>query len=220
MGEYRGIAPIAPKLPKEGYAMKTFAFRASLTLAAALLAVLALPTLAPAGEGYGHDHAAPAAAPAAEPAAASAGGALDPKAAFERLKGLAGEWQGATMSPDGPVTPDSFRVTAAGSVVMETMFAGTDHEMVNVFHMEGPDLVVTHYCAAGNQPRMRYAAEKSGPDRMVFDFAGGTNFDPAKDKHIHSTTLTFNGDKLESDWSSLDQGKEGEKLKLYLSRKP
>ena len=175
--------------------MKSFAFRASLTSAAALLAALALPAAAPAG------------------------GALDPKAAFERLKGLSGEWQGAVMSPDGPATPDTFRVTAAGSAVMETMFAGTDHEMVNVFHMEGPDLVVTHYCAAGNQPRMRYAAEKSGADQMVFDFAGGTNFDPAKDKHIHSTTLTFKGDKLESDWSSLDGGKEGERLKIYLSRR-
>jgi len=38
----------------------------------------------------------------------------------------------------------------------------TDHEMTNVYHMDGPTLVMTHYCAAGNQPRLRAASGTSG----------------------------------------------------------
>ena len=49
----------------------------------------------------------------------------------------------------------TYRVTAAGSAVMEVLFPGTDHEMVTVYHQDGDDLILTHYCAAGNQPRMK-----------------------------------------------------------------
>ena len=41
-----------------------------------------------------------------------------------------------------------FRVTSAGSVVQETMFPGSDHEMVNMYSVDGDKLLMTHYCAA------------------------------------------------------------------------
>jgi hypothetical protein len=50
--------------------------------------------------------------------AASPGSALSedvsPQAAFDRLKGLAGRWEGSVNSPDGPRSTVEFRVTAAG----------------------------------------------------------------------------------------------------------
>ena len=46
-----------------------------------------------------------------------------------------------------------YGVTAAGTAVMEALFPETDHEMLTVYHLEGNDLVLTHYCAMGNQPR-------------------------------------------------------------------
>ena len=46
------------------------------------------------------------------------------------------------------------RTTGGGSAVTETLFPGTAHEMMSVYHMDGDDLVLTHYCAGGNQPRM------------------------------------------------------------------
>jgi hypothetical protein len=87
------------------------------------------------------------------------------------------------------------KVTAGGSVVHETLFPGQPHEMVSVYTVDGPDLIMTHYCVLGNQPRMK-ADPKSPPNQIVFQFAGGTNLDPKKDKHMHAATLTIVSDDL------------------------
>src|SRR5437868_15374337 len=75
---------------------------------------------------------------------------------LDALKGLAGEWTGKAkhgdMEHEATVT---YKVTAGGSAVVETVFPGTEHEMVTVYHQDGDDLVLTHYCMLGNQPRMR-----------------------------------------------------------------
>ena len=49
---------------------------------------------------------------------------------------------------------------------------------------------MTHYCVIGNQPRMK-ADPNSSESQIVFQFAGGGNLDPKKDKHMHEVTLTF-----------------------------
>ena len=63
-------------------------------------------------------------------------------------------------------------------------------EMVSIYTAEGPDLVMTHYCVLGNQPRMK-ADPNSPANQIRFQFAGGTNLDPTKDKHMHEATLTL-----------------------------
>jgi hypothetical protein len=110
---------------------------------------------------------------------------------LEKLKALAGTWVEADK--DGKPTDkvvSVVKVTASGSAVHETMFPGEAMEMVSVYHRDGDDLVMTHYCALGNQPRMK-ADPKSPANQIRFLFAGGTNFDPAKDMHMHEGTLTF-----------------------------
>src|SRR6516165_1621351 len=75
---------------------------------------------------------------------------------LEALKGLAGDW--VEVGKDGKPTDrvvSSIRVTSAGSAVLETLFPGTDHEMVTLYHLDGAELILTHYCMMGNQPRMR-----------------------------------------------------------------
>ncbi len=80
--------------------------------------------------------------------------------------------------------------------------------MVSVYHLDGQDLRMTHYCAAGNQPRLKLDRAKSGPDHLVFLFDGGTNLDPKKDGHIHNLDITFHEDgRVTSDW----EGYSGEK---------
>ena len=80
-------------------------------------------------------------------------------------------------------------------------------------------LLATHYCAAGNQPHMRLDPKASTSDLYVFAFDGGTNFDPAKDTHIHSMRLAFKGDHLESEWAALAGGQPAPAQKFVLSRK-
>jgi hypothetical protein len=110
---------------------------------------------------------------------------------LERLKSLAGTWVEA--GKDGKPTDtviSEIRVTAAGSAVHETLSPGQPDEMVSVYHLDKGDLVMTHYCTFGNQPRLKADADSS-PNQLHFKFVGGSNVDPAKDMHIHETTLTF-----------------------------
>jgi hypothetical protein len=111
--------------------------------------------------------------------------------ALERMKKLAGTW--VAVGEDGKPTEQVvsvIKVTAAGSAVHETLFPGQPHEMVSVYTRDGDDLMMTHYCALGNQPRMK-ADPKSPANQIHFQFAGGSNLDPAKDKHMHEGTITF-----------------------------
>src|SRR5580692_7889607 len=110
---------------------------------------------------------------------------------LEKMKKLAGTW--VTADKDGKPTDQVvsiIKVTAGGSVVHETLFPGQPHEMVSIYTVDGPDLVMTHYCVLGNQPRMK-ADPKSAANEICFQFAGGSNLDPKKDKHMHACTLTI-----------------------------
>ena len=111
--------------------------------------------------------------------------------AFASLKKLTGEWRGPAMQKGMPPGHSIYRVTAGGSAVQETIFPGTTMEMLSVYHMDKGRLLMTHYCALGNQPRMKLNARKSTASELVFDFDGGTNFNPHRDMHMHSLTLTL-----------------------------
>lgn len=153
---------------------------------------------------------------------------VDAQAAFEQLKSLAGSWHGVPEAEGeeaaaeaelvGTVTHE-IRVSAAGTVVMETMSPGTSHEMINMYYLDGDDLVLTHYCASGNQPAMRMDPARSTKQSLVFDFSGGTNLDPAVDEHIHSATITWQGaDRIDSAWIGYGGGKPAGTMVFHLER--
>ena len=160
------------------------------------------------------------AAGAAPALAADAGEAKPATEALERFKSLAGEWVSAEdnqMVKKGDLVA-RYAVTAAGSAVVETVFPGTPHEMVTVYHADGGDLVLTHYCMGGNQPRMR-ARTPAGP-RIEFAFDGGTNVDPARDRHMHSAAFEFlAGDEIRNEWTEHAEGKPVLVVKSHLVRK-
>lgn len=139
--------------------------------------------------------------------------------AFEQLKTLVGEWampdSDSDGAPDGQV---SYKLISAGSVVMETVFPDQPHEMVTMYHMDGPDLLVTHYCAAGNQPRMK-AKRTDDPGKVEFAFKDGTNMDPSKDMYMGALTVTFtDADHFTQEWTSFEDGKPGEPLTFQWTR--
>src|SRR6516162_1634915 len=139
---------------------------------------------------------------------------------FEALKGLAGDW--VEVDKDGKPTDkvvSSIRVTSGGNTVQETLFPGSDKEMVTMYHLDGADLVLTHYCMLGNQPRMR---AQTGKDvkKIVFKFIGGTNLKSDDDTHMHQATLTIKSkDRLEAEWVACKDGKACHEVKLELARK-
>ena len=133
---------------------------------------------------------------------ALADGPVTPKDAFAQLKKLVGTWEEDSKDGGNKVI---YKLTGAGTTLIETQMPGTPMEMVSVYHMDGPNLIMTHYCAAGNQPTMKY---KPGNGKSIdFDFVKGSNMKPT-DMHIHAARIRILGpDTLESDWIAYANGK-------------
>jgi hypothetical protein len=163
----------------------------------------------------------PAMAPAAEDAKPGKPG-VTAKEAFAKLKSLEGNWNNKTSHGDhGPAsdTKVTYRLTGAGSALVETDFPGSNHEMVSVYHLDRDELRMTHYCAAGNQPRLKLDRAASTPTRLVFSFDGGSNLDPAKDMHIHGLVMEFHeGGNVDCAWDAFAGGKKAETAHFALSR--
>jgi hypothetical protein len=150
--------------------------------------------------------------------AASAGEGIRPEAALERLKSLAGRWEGHLATVDGPTGAVEYRVTSGGKTVMEIMFPGEEHEMVSMYYVDGSELVAKHYCAMGNQPEMKLDESSSSENELHFVFTGGTNLDHATDPHVHGGTIAIKGDRLENVWDVYAMGKKGDPNRFFLAR--
>ena len=141
---------------------------------------------------------------------------------LDHIKKLVGNWVAADK--DGKPTDQVvsvFKLTGAGSAVHETIMPGTGHEMVSVYHVDGKDVVMTHYCALGNQPKMKLDP-KSTDKELKFVFAGGTNIDPAKDMHMHEGSIKWVDDNtIEWSWQAFKDGKPvpGPGVSMKLVRK-
>ncbi len=152
----------------------------------------------------------------------AAAGSQEPiqQAAFEKLKSLAGDWKAVANEDSKVVVPHRFEVVSGGATVMETLFAGTDHSMINMYYLDGGELRVTHYCSMGNQPEMKLNPKASTPTELVFDFVGGRNIDPDVDAHVHSARISFPAeDRVEASWEAYDNGKPAGRNLLSLTRK-
>ncbi len=127
--------------------------------------------------------------------------------AFDALKKLVGTW--TATGPDGKPMETQFRLTAGGSVLIETLFPGTPHEMVTMYHMDGSDLILTHYCMLGNQPRLKAVSAKD-TKKLMFKSVGGTNMKMG-DVHMGQAIITLtDDDHYEADWCSCANGKADE----------
>ena len=136
-------------------------------------------------------------------------------AAFEKLKSLAGTWSANMIERDGELTTVEYRVTAGGSVVMETMFAGQPHEMINMYAVDGDSLTATHYCSGQNQPVLKLNAAKSTADELVFDFVSVTGANTKS--YINGVQLKFSKDgTVEEVWHTTTASPY---VKLFLNAK-
>ena len=128
----------------------------------------------------------------------------DAHKSFDLLKGLEGNWAPAKNS-EGHLQI-TFRMTAGGSALMSEIHGHGPENMITMFHMDGDRLLMTHYCGAGNQPRMKVIA--SDPKSVSFEFFDGTNIGPG-DGHMQRVTFTVpDADHHSEEWVFLDHGKE------------
>lgn len=149
------------------------------------------------------------------PASAAAAPATNP--AFEKIKSLAGEWEGKASK--GPGGTASFRVVSAGSAVLGSMSEPSGAEMITVFHLDGDRLMATHYCGAKNQPRF-VAEPSSDPNKIVFKFKDITNLASPQAGYMQGVTFTFaDPDHHTEIWSWTEGGKQGSETFQFTRRK-
>jgi hypothetical protein len=137
-------------------------------------------------------------------AASAAVAGSDAQQSFEKLKVLAGSWEG--KGPDGKPFQVAYRVSGNGSALVSEIKSEAD--MVTVFHLDGNRLLMTHYCAAGNQPRMVATVSPDG-NTFVFDFLDATNLASPQAGHMHRAVFTLvDADHHTEAWTWTNNGKE------------
>ena len=142
----------------------------------------------------------------------------NPSPAFEKLKGLAGNWEGKMA--DGTTANVNYRVTSAGSVVVETIMPGEPGEMVTLFHPDGDSVVGTHYCSGQNQPRMRANGTSADGKEIAFKFLDVTNLASPDADHMREVTFTFqDNDHFTATWTSREKGKDTPMTFTYTRKK-
>jgi hypothetical protein len=113
---------------------------------------------------------------------------------WERVKReLVGTWRATPEGSDGAITI-SFRLVSADSAIVETYVTPSGRETITVFHPDGDGLVLTHYCAQGNQPRLRVVSDRDGI--VVFRHFDATNLRPDQAVLVERT-LRLDGDRLD-----------------------
>lgn len=120
----------------------------------------------------------------------------DPKASFTSLKALEGAWEGrVTTDPKVPELPEGvnakvwLRVMSMGNALMHEMkMEGRPDNPITMLYLDEGRLLLTHYCDAGNRPRM--VAKPSADGRTVaFDFLDVTG--PMNYGHMHQAAFTI-----------------------------
>ena len=110
------------------------------------------------------------------PRPTNAAAQTDAQKAFEKMKTLAGSWQGTVMGMSINVT---IRVASSGTAILHEATGDgkrpPDHE-ITMFYVDGDRLLATHYCDGGNRARFE---GKMLPDGKTIEFsfldvAGGT----------------------------------------------
>ena len=139
--------------------------------------------------------------------AGSAASQSQPTASFDRLKALVGEWEG--KAEKGTPVRVSYKLVSGASVLLETLAPDNEPEMVTMYHPDGSRLLLTHYCSAGNQPRMRAVPSASGSPELQFVFLDATNLASPETGHMHKLGIRFEDkDHFTQRWTWRDNGQE------------
>jgi hypothetical protein len=100
---------------------------------------------------------------------------------LDRMRGLVGAWEG-TLEWSGARTVSgklrvNYHLTGGGSALVEDLLM-TESDvptMTTVYHLDGADLRMTHYCAAMNQPRLKGTLIDDTTGTATFTFVDVTN---------------------------------------------
>lgn len=104
--------------------------------------------------------------------------------AWRELKSLVGTWQiAAPKTPGQKAFRISYRLISRDSALVETFGDPSKQVTETLYHLDGENLLATHYCAQGNQPRLRLRAS-ADKQELSFEFLDATNLKDVNDSHL------------------------------------
>lgn len=123
---------------------------------------------------------------------------------------LEGEWQGTHKNHEGIDESIKlvYRTVSGGTAIEERIFAGTPQEMVTMYHGNGKEeIVMTHYCALGNQPRLKLS--QTDGKQFEFNFLDGVGIDRETTGHMGGMKITLIDDNtILQEWAYYEDGEE------------
>jgi hypothetical protein len=113
--------------------------------------------------------------------------------AFNSIKTLVGDWEG-TFQWIGTARKGQmnarYYLTGNGSAVVEDLTSdGKTPNMTTVYHLNGTELRATHYCGAGNQPRLKATSTNENTDSVKFEMIDITNLAKPEAGHVKDLEL-------------------------------
>ncbi len=143
--------------------------------------------------------------------------------AFDKLKTLAGSWEASlktfppTPEVDGKRAEVTLRVTSLGNALLHEMkIEGRADDPITMLYLDNDRLTLTHYCDAGNRPRM---SAKTSPDGKTVEFefvdvAGSTEYG-----HMHHAVFTLiDANHHTEDWTFMVPGDKMVQAHFELTR--
>jgi hypothetical protein len=141
-------------------------------------------------------------------------GESDARATFDKMKALAGEWEGVvTTVPkapeiDGMAAKVTIRVTSRGNAVLHEMkMEKLPDDPITMFYLDSDRLLLTHYCDAGNRPRMegKTAADGKTLQFEFIDVSGGV-----EKGHMHNSKFSvLDTDRHIEEWTYMTPDGKG-----------
>jgi len=147
----------------------------------------------------------------------------DAQKSFDKLKTVAGSWEGhVTTVPqqaevEGQLMQVSLRVTSMGNALVHEMTgAGRPDDPITMLYLDGDRLLLTHYCDAGNRPRMagKMSADGKTVEFEFLDVAGSTQYG-----HMHHAVFTvIDANHHTEDWTYMMPGDKPVRAHVDLQR--
>jgi hypothetical protein len=116
-------------------------------------------------------------------------------AAFAQIRALAGEWTGSFEWTGGRTDKGAmnatYYVTGNGSAMVENLTVDGVPSMTSVYHLDGADLRMTHFCGAKNQPRLKASRIDASRGILDFSFVDATNLTSPDAPHVYGLETRF-----------------------------
>ncbi len=142
---------------------------------------------------------------------------------FDKLKTLAGTWVGQVRTTplaadvEGKELHATLRVTSTGNAILHEMqgMSGPD-DPITMLYLDGDRLMLTHYCDAGNRPRMTARTSADGKT-VEFDFLDVSG--PTQYGHMdHAVFTIIDANHHTEEWTFMMPGDKPMRGRMEMTR--